>query len=85
MPVISRFLGIAIYMYWNDHLPPHYHAKYGDYEIIIEIETGVVTGSFPKRALRHVLEWHDLHQSELMANWELCRQQEELKSIFPLE
>ena len=85
MPVISRFLGIAIYMYWNDHLPPHYHAKYGEYEITIEIETGVVTGSFPKRALRHVLEWHDLHQSELMANWELCRQQEELKSIFPLE
>jgi hypothetical protein len=85
MPVISRFLGIAIYIYWNDHLPPHYHAKYGEYEITIEIETGVVTGSFPKRALRHVLEWHDLHQSELMANWELCRQQEEPKSILPLE
>jgi len=65
-------------------LPPHYHAKYGEYEITIEIETGVVTGSFPKRALRHVLEWHDLHQSELMANWELCHQQEEPKSIFPL-
>ena len=45
----------------------------------------MVTGSFPKRALRHVLEWHDLHQSELMTNWELCRQQEEPKSIFPLE
>ncbi|MFN9208239.1 MAG: DUF4160 domain-containing protein, partial [Pseudanabaena sp.] len=61
MPVISRFLGIAIYIYWNDHFPPHYHAKYGEYEITIEIETGVVNGSFPKRALRHVLEWHDLH------------------------
>ena len=85
MPVISRFLGIAIYMYWNDHLPPHYHAKYGEYEIIIEIDTGVVSGSFPKRALRHVLEWHDLHQSELKANWEHCRQQEELKPISPLE
>lgn len=85
MPVISRFLGIAIYIYWNDHFPPHYHAKYGEYEITIEIETGVVNGSFPKRALRHVLEWHDLHQSELMANWELYRQQEEPKSIFPLE
>ncbi|MFN5262658.1 MAG: DUF4160 domain-containing protein, partial [Pseudanabaena sp.] len=61
MPVISRFLGIMIYIYWNDHFPPHYHAKYGEYEITIEIETGVVNGSFPKRALRHVLEWHDLH------------------------
>ncbi len=85
MPVISRFLGISISMYWNDHLPPHYHAKYGEYEITIEIETGVVTGSFPKRALRHILEWHDLHQSELMTDWELCRQQEEPLSIFPLE
>ena len=85
MPVISRFLGISISMYWNDHLPPHYHAKYGEYEITIEIETGVVTGSFPKRALRHILEWHDLHQSELITDWELCRQQEEPRSIFPLE
>jgi len=85
MPVVSRFLGIIISFYWNDHLPPHYHARYGEYEITIEIETGIVTGTFPKRALRHVLEWHDLHQAELMANWKLCRQQEELQSISPLE
>ncbi len=85
MPVLSRFLGITISMYWNDHLPPHYHAKYGEYEIIIEIETGVVTGSFPKRSLRHVLEWHDRHQAELMTNWELCRQLETTISIAPLE
>ena len=68
MPVLSRFLGITTSMYWNDHLPPYYHAKYGEYEIIIEIETGVVTRSFPKRSLRHVLEWHDQHQAELMTN-----------------
>ncbi|UOO13285.1 MULTISPECIES: DUF4160 domain-containing protein [unclassified Synechocystis] len=49
------------------------------------METGVVNGSFPKRALRHVLEWHDLHQPELIANWQLCRQQEDLKFILPLE
>ncbi len=85
MPVVSRFLGIIISFYWNDHLPPHYHARYGEYEITIEIETGIVTGTFPKRALRHVLEWHDLHQAELMTNWKLCRQQEELQSISPLE
>jgi predicted Fe-S protein YdhL (DUF1289 family) len=42
--------------------------------VIVEIETGVVMGSFPKRSLRHVLEWHDLHQAELAANWKLCRQ-----------
>ena len=85
MPVVSRFLGITISFYWNDHLPPHYHAKYGQYEVIVEIETGVVIGSFPKRSLHHVLEWHDLHQSELVTNWKLCRQREILNWIEPLE
>lgn len=85
MPVLSRFLEITISMYWNDHLPPHYHTKYGEYEIIIEIETGVVTGSFSKRSLCHVLEWHDQYQAELMTNWELCRQLEATTFIEPLE
>ena len=60
MPVISRFLGIIIAMYWDDHAPPHFHAKYTDYEITVNILTGVVEGKFPKRALRHVLEWYEL-------------------------
>ncbi|MFL0603876.1 DUF4160 domain-containing protein [Cylindrospermopsis raciborskii] len=51
----------------------------------IEINTGVVSGSFPKRALRHVLEWHDLHQSELLTNWQLCRRQDQPNHIAPLE
>jgi len=58
---------------------------YGEYEIIIEIETGVVTGSFPKRSLRHILEWHDQHQAELAANWELCRQREDPNFIDSLK
>ena len=57
MPVISRFLGIVIAMYWDDHVPAHFHAKYGEYEVIVHIATGVVEGRFPKRALRHVMEW----------------------------
>ena len=65
MPTISKFLGIIISMYWDDHAPPHFHAKYGKYEMTVEIDTGVVEGKFPKRALRHVLEWHELHQEEL--------------------
>lgn len=85
MPVISRFLGISIAMYWNDYLPPHYHAKYGKYEVTIDIATGVVMGTFPKRALRHVLEWHDLHQEELRNNWEICRQKQMPHPINPLE
>ena len=56
MPVVSRFLGIVIAMYWNDHVPAHFHARYGEYEVIVHIDTGVVEGRFPKRALRHVME-----------------------------
>ena len=56
MPIISRFLGIIITMYWEDHAPPHFHAKYGGYEITVDIKSGVVEGKFPKRALKHVLE-----------------------------
>lgn len=72
-------------MYWDDHSPPHFHAKYGEYEITVEILTGVVQGNFPKRALRHVLEWHDLHREELLEDWELCLARNEPKPIEPLE
>ncbi len=85
MPVISRFLGIIITMLWNDHAPPHFHAKYGSYEITVNILTGTVRGEFPKRALRLVLEWYDLHRDELMVNWELCRRSEMPSPIDPLE
>ena len=44
MPVVSRFLGIVIAMYWNDHAPAHFHAKYGEYEMVVHIATGVVEG-----------------------------------------
>jgi Domain of unknown function (DUF4160) len=85
MPEISRFLGIIIAMYWSDHAPAHFHARYGDYEITVDIETGVVRGVFPKRALRAVLEWLDLHQDELRSNLSLAQQDEPLNSISPLE
>lgn len=85
MPTISKFLGIIISMYWDDHAPPHFHAKYGKYEMTVEIDTGVVEGKFPKRALRHVLEWHELHQHELRKDWELCEQHEAPEPIEPLE
>jgi hypothetical protein len=72
-------------MYWNDHPPAHFHAKYGAYEITVEIHTGVVEGKFPRRALRHVLEWYELHQAELLEAWELCMRQEMPQPIAPLE
>ena len=85
MPEISRFLGIVIFMNWGDHPLPHFHANYGDYEITVEIQTGVVKGSFPKRALRAVLDWLDEHQAELMEDWNLASQRRPLKPIAPLE
>ena len=72
-------------MYLDDHSPPHFHAKYESYEIIVNILTGVVEGRFPKRALRHVLDWYDIHKDELMEDWELCRNKETPKPIEPLE
>jgi len=72
-------------MYWDDHLPSHFHAKYGEYEITVNIETGVIEGRFPKRALKLVLEWYESHKDELMENWELCRNKETPKQISPLE
>jgi hypothetical protein len=85
MPEISRFLGIVDYMNWADHPLPHFHARYGDYEVTVEIETGIVRGTFPKRAMRAVLEWLDLHQEELLVDWSLAQQRKPLKQIEPLE
>ncbi len=85
MPVVSQFLGILITMYWSEHNPPHFHAKYGEYKIIVHIHTGVVEGKFPKRALKHVFEWYELHKDELLEDWELCTKREMPKSIEPLE
>lgn len=85
MPEISRFLGIVIGMFYREHGPPHLHAAYGDFEVTVEIETGVVNGRFPRRALTHVVEWTELHRNELMANWALAREGRPLRSVAPLE
>lgn len=85
MPEISRFLGIVIALFYRDHVPPHFHAVYGDFQITVEIDTGTLEGRFPKRALQHVLEWHEMHKQELLDNWELARHKQPLKQIPPLE
>lgn len=58
---------------------------YGEYEISVEVETARIHGQFPPRALKLVLEWMELHKSELLENWELARQGQPLKRIAPLE
>jgi hypothetical protein len=72
-------------MYYDDHLPPHFHAKYGEHEITVNIETGAVNGHFPRRALRHVMEWYEIYRAELSEDWNLARQRRPLRRIAPLE
>jgi hypothetical protein len=85
MPVISRFLGIAISMLYRDHDPPHFHATYGEFEITVTIRDGRVQGDFPKRARAHVLEWLELHRADLLMNWDRARAKQPLMPIAPLE
>jgi len=85
MPEISRFLGIVIYMYYREHTPAHFHAEYGEYTITVEVESGVVQGKFPRRALNAVLDWYVLHKDELMKDWELVINRKPLNKIEPLE
>jgi hypothetical protein len=85
MPVISRFFGILIFMNWREHAPPHFHARYGDEEIIVEIATGNCTGLMGRRALAMVQEWREAHRIELLANWALAEQRRPLNRIPPLE
>jgi hypothetical protein len=81
MPEISRFLGIVITMFYNDHGPPHFHVVYGESAVTVSIQDGSVNGDFPKGSLR--LEWSRLHQNELLENWELAKQRKSLKRIAP--
>jgi len=85
VPVISRFFGIVITMYWDDHNPAHFHAKYGEYEAVVEIKSGIVSGKFPPRVLGLIQEWRILNEEALIEDWELCRKQEMPKEIKPLE
>ena len=86
MPEVSRFFGIVIRIFFNDHQPAHFHAVYGEYEALIEIETlGVYRGEIPRRALALVLEWAALHREELRRGWDLARSGRTPEPIAPLE
>lgn len=85
MPEISRFYGIIIRMFYNDHNPPHFHAIYGNDEALINIQTlDYIEGKLPKRARTLVTEWAIEHRDELLTNWEKARKPEDLLPIEPL-
>ena len=85
MPIISRFFGIIIRMFFNEHAPPHFHAEYAEHRAMINIRTlELMEGKLPRRALELVLDWAELHQDELLADWDLCQQHQQPAAIDPL-
>ena len=86
MPKISEFFGIAIYMYFDDHPPPHFHARYAEFEALIRIDDfRVLRGSLPPRVMGLVVEWATLYQNELSRAWTRAQIGEPLPRIAPLE
>ena len=86
MPTISRFYGITIRMFYNDHPPPHFHVEYGEFKAEMAIETlQVLAGRLPRHALGMTREWGAAHRAELLDDWGLCRKHQQPQSIQPLE
>ena len=85
MPTISTFYGIIIRMFFNEHAPPHFHAQYGGYKASNNIQSlELMEVKLPRRALNLALDWAELHQSELLDDWELCEQHQQPFKIKPL-
>ena len=86
MPEISRFFGIIIAMFYEDHQPPHFHARYGEHQVTIKIaDLSILEGFLPPRALGLVMEWASIHQNELVKNWDLAQAYQPLMKVRPLE
>jgi hypothetical protein len=86
VPEISRFLGIIIKMFFDDHRPPHFHAEYGNDHALIDIRNlSAFSGRLPPRVTGLVIEWATLHQQELLADWERAQTHQPLQRIAPLE
>jgi len=86
MPEISRFFGIIIKMFFDDHNPPHFHAEYSGYFALIDIRSlSAFSGHLPPRVMGLVIEWATIHKEELFADWARARAQQKLLKIDPLE
>lgn len=86
LPEVSRFFGIIVGMFFNDHEPPHFHVRYAGLRALIAIEDlRVIGGHLPPRALGLAVEWAAGHRAELMENWRRARGNEPLVKIEPLE
>jgi hypothetical protein len=85
MPELSRFLGIVVFMCFNDHNPPHFHVEYGEHEASITINgLSILDGNLPSRILGYVVEWASMHKQELMENWNMLQSAGKYEKIPPL-
>ena len=85
MPEIATIGSIRITMYYDDHNPPHFHAEYGGQKAVVDIQNArILKGARPAKQLKLILGWTVMHQDELMANWDLARNDLPLKSISTL-
>jgi hypothetical protein len=85
MPEVSRFLGIVIAMYFKEHAPPHFHAKYGNKRAAFSInDLRLIEGELPHRIVSLVLEWAFQHREELLDNWNRAQRREDIHKIEPL-
>ncbi len=86
MPEISRFMGIIIKMFFDDHNPPHFHVEYGGNKAVIRIsDFALMEGKLPPKIHGLVIEWSSLHREELEQDWEQAKQSKPLFKIQPLE
>ncbi len=85
MPEISRFFGIVIAIFYDDHNPPHFHARYGGDKAAISInELTLIEGQLPPRVMGLVVEWASTHKEELLKDWDKARKNQPLLAIEPL-
>ena len=83
VPTLSVVKGIKVYINWDDHLPPHFHAMFAGHDVSIDLETLEARGEFPKRQLRIILGWAECHRAELLDNWDLIAAKEDHYEISP--
>ena len=84
MPSISMFYGIIISMFYNEHNPPHIHARYQGQKAVFDLDGNLIEGDFPKKQTKLVSAWIVIHKDSISANWELAQQRLPLHQIDPL-
>lgn len=84
MPTVSLFLGIVVFMNYSDHMPPHFHARYQDFEASFTFDGELLVGDMPLRQKKLIAAWAIMHEEDLKANWQLCREHQAPMKIDPL-